>query len=374
VGLTTFEANLKYPTHSLLLGLVLDCPSLAIERAIMRLTYLLCSIVLVVSSNGEFTPPQPLATIFSSTAGCIFTYSECMQDLAICWRTQRFLDLTICDLFQDRCEQIYSKCRSVEIPVHSLPYQETETERCMAEYDKCLDRQSDCHNTSFQMTYTADSPDLNNKCVDIGKECGTILQSCHNPGSIEKARPTETSELIYKPTWTAPETILEPTPSFLQTPATLNCLTTYHHCITFHTTCQEDVASYESSNQAFDAKHRAKACYQIFLRCKAHASSCAAHPPGPSSTPIPTWIPDRTAQGVEIPPWVPSIDKTEGNEQCIAGYQRCLILYRNCLMTATLMQESGWFERAELHRNECEKQLIPLCKSGLEVCATLKML
>jgi hypothetical protein len=344
------------------------------KRAIISLTYILCTIILVDFSNGEFTPPQPLATIFSSAADCIFTYSECMQDLAICWRTQRFLDLTVCDLFQDRCEHIYSKCQSVEIPVHSLPYQQTETERCMAEYDKCIDLQSDCRNKSIQITSTAIPPNLNNACMVIGKECGAILRSCHNPGSIEKSRPTGTAFPTYIPTWTAPETILEPTPSFLKIPTTPICLTTYQHCIAFHTACQEDVVSYESSNQLIDAEHRAKACYQILLRCKAQVSSCAAHPPGPSSTPIPTWIPDRTAQGVEIPPWIPSIDKTKGNEKCIAGYQRCLILYRNCLRAATLMQESGWFERAELHRNECEKQLIPLCMSGLEVCATLKML
>ena len=66
------------------------------------------------------------------------------------------------------------------------------------------------------------------------------------------------------------------------------------------------------------------------------------------------------------------MDKTSGKLMCIGGYQRCLILYRDCLTVATMLQEMGLFEKAEIHRNDCEERLVPLCMSGLAVCQGLK--
>lgn len=338
----------------------------------MKFIFIISSILLTAFAKEEFLHPQPLATIFPSAARCIFTYGQCMQDLAICWRTQLSLDLTICDSFQDKCEYLYSSCRFVEIPIHSLPYEKTETEQCMAKFDKCLDLQDECQKKSLQMTTENVSPKLDPKCLDIVQRCRVLLNSCHNPGSVAHLELAQTKSTGYIRTWTPPETALEPTPTFLTLPAASQCLANYRHCISFHIACQAEVASYGSMNKTFLAEKRAKACYQILLRCKAHATSCAKTPPNGFATLTPTWIPDKNAQGVEIPAWIPAIQRTPGNERCIGGYQRCLILYRNCLMAATLMQDSGLFEKAEFHRNECEAQLIPLCKSGLEVCGGLK--
>jgi hypothetical protein len=47
-------------------------------------------------------------------------------------------------------------------------------------------------------------------------------------------------------------------------------------------------------------------------------------------------------------------------------------MYRNCLQVATMWQDAGWFEKAEIHRNQCQEQFAPLCANGLVVCDGLK--
>jgi hypothetical protein len=292
-----------------------------------------------------------LPTTFSSKAECVSTYSECMQDLALCFRAQLAYDLSICDVFQDKCEAIYSSCRYFQMPLPSATHQQSEIKECMGRYDTCLDMQETCE----KLNSTAN-------CVDITAECDDILRSCHNPGDVARPRPTGTALENYIATWTAPETILPvyPTPIINE-----HCHLTYQHCATFYTAC---IAS--SPIDAFDAEHHAKACYQILLRCKSQLTSCSGSP----LAPLATWIPEAIAQGVDVPAWAPEVATTDDNGICLAGYQKCLILYRNCLMVATQMQDAGWFEKAEIHRNGCQEQIVPLCIKGVAICDGLRQI
>jgi hypothetical protein len=220
----------------------------------------------------------------------------------------------------------------------------------MAKYDQCLDVQEQCENSNSTTGCMSNTM----------AQCDDILQSCYNPGAVAKPRPTGTILDGYIATWTAPETSLPSSPSVKNE----HCLAAYDHCSTIHASCLTNITT---QTTPFDKEHLAKACYQILLRCKSQLLSC--HNP---SGPLATWIPDDIAQGVDVPPWFPDIVKTEGNVMCIAGYQRCLVLYQHCLMTAKMMQDAGWLEKAEIHRNKCQDQLVPLCTEGVAVCDELR--
>ena len=206
-------------------------------------------------------------------------------------------------------------------------------------------------------------------CATITENCQSILKSCYNPGAVDKPRPTGSILENYSATWRAPETSLPVAPPSLATSSNQHCLATYQHCSTFYETCMNDIRSHRIT-ASFDAEHRAKACYQILLRCQSDIPLCLSYPAF-SSEPLETWIPDRVAEGVQVPPWLPDIKQTEENGKCLAGYQRCLILYRNCLLVATMLQDAGWLEKAEMHRNKCQGKLVPLCMNGLSVCEGL---
>lgn len=342
------------------------------QNLLLQMRSLLFSVFGVIAFGHEFTPPEPLPSIYASAKICIATYAECMQDLTICWRENRFTDLSICDVFQDKCESIYSRCKYIEIPLHWMPYEQTQTERCMTMYDDCLVLQNRCHHVdSLQEDKRSEEGGNISDCTAIEQTCQAILKTCDNPGAVKQPRPTGSSLSNYVATWTAPETSLAATPSAYATTTNTHCQATYQHCTTFYDACLEDVRLDKSAGETFDAEHRAKACYQILLRCKSDIPLCLAHPTY-SSEPLETWLPDRVGQGVEVPPWIPSgIPETDGTPKCLGGYQRCLIMYRNCLLVATMFQEAGWFEKAEFHRNRCQNQLIPLCMNGLSVCEGL---
>ena len=183
-------------------------------------------------------------------------------------------------------------------------------------------------------------------------------------------QPTGTALSNYLATWTAPETSLPATPTMLLATSNPHCLETYHNCAAFHDTCMNKVKSHQLEGNFFDTEHRAKACYQILLRCKSDVPLCLSY--SSPMDPVATWLPDDIAQGVEIPPWVPNIEKTDGNYQCLAGYQRCLIYFRNCLLVARMLQDAGWFEKAEIHRKKCQDKFVPLCMNGVSICEGLR--
>lgn len=329
----------------------------------------------IITRTTPFTPLEPLPTIFSSKSECISTYSLCMQDLAQCWLQQRYSDLSICDSFQDSCEEIYSTCGGVEIELHFGVYEMTETERCMGRYDGCLDRLEGCKSpgTSFiesDLTGkdirdgkdTEKSEDKTAGCDGIKKECQVILNSCDNPGRVSNPRPTGTALGIYTATWSSPETFLDPSPTLINP----HCLPLYHHCTTFYNTCLSTLPS-----PIFDLERHLKACYQILLRCKSQIISCSAT----SDVPLATWIPDSVAKGVEVPPWNPpglaTDDGKVESRKCLQGYHRCLVMVRDCLMAGKLLEEGGWWEKGEEYRNQCQEDLVPLCLHGVEVCKNL---
>ena len=37
-------------------------------------------------------------------------------------------------------------------------------------------------------------------------------------------------------------------------------------------------------------------------------------------------------------------------------------------MEATLLEDGGWWEKAEKQRNMCQMELVPVCVRGVEVC------
>jgi hypothetical protein len=266
----------------------------------------------------------------------------------------------------------------------------------MAKYDQCLDRQTTCTELSNinNSNRNSSDDDQGDNCTDISRECQTILDSCYNRGTavVDKPHPTATRlEEEYIPTWTPPETFLDPSPTAI---TNIHCLPLYHHCIPFYTTCIEQLSPHQHrnpnailKNEALDFENHAKACYQILLRCKSQITDCTAT----SSPPLATWIPDTIAKGVEIPPWDPvgliydhgrwSAEKGGGTVEgsgdgsglnnCMQGYHRCLIMVRDCLMVGELLEEGGWWERAEKQRNTCQRELVPLCVRGVEVCRNL---
>src|ERR1700694_4045091 len=140
-------------------------PSLVTHSSMKSLFYR----SLLPAAISEYLPPHPLPTVFSSKHQCISTYGDCMQYLAQSWHTKQALDLSICDPFQAKCDSIYHGCQYIEIPLHSLPHQTTETEKCMATYDQCLNKQGLCEKSN------------STECPTTSIECDEILQSCHNP-------------------------------------------------------------------------------------------------------------------------------------------------------------------------------------------------
>ena len=314
-------------------------------------------------SHTNWSPSPPLPTTFSSSKECYTVYASCMQSLSFCYEKELPFNLTVCDNFQDRCDKLYSSCKAVEIPLYSIPYKQTETEQCMAEYDECLSLQSECKNITNR------TPLQNAACPDIVETCHTILYSCSNTGRKYQPGPAIT---VLGSIWTPSPTFLAPSPTIFNAISNSHCMATYQHCKKVHETCLDDVKRYAAAGTLIDADHRAKACYQILLRCQSQIPLCLDYPNLWNQS-LATWIPDRISQGVEIPAWVPpGIRASDSNFRCIAGYQRCLILYRNCLLTATMWQDAGWLEKAEIHRNRCQEKLVPLCMNGVSICSDLK--
>lgn len=329
----------------------------------MFLRLYLTSLLPLASCFTSFTPPEPLPTIFSSKSQCIYTYSQCMQDLALCWNQQRHGDLIICDMWQDLCEGIYGRCGEVEIDLKWAVYEMTEAERCMAEYDVCLDLQKECLETHDEFN-KRNSRENEGSCSNITRECQKILESCYNTGAVEDLHPTGTLLTDYIASWSPPETFLDPSPTITNT----HCLPLYNQCTSFYTTCIQQLPHPTSLNHtSIDFEHHAKACYQILLRCK-YLTSCPLN----VSLPLATWIPASVAKGVQVPPWDPpdalGLASNKEWNRCMRGYHRCLIMLRDCLMEAKLLEEGGWWERAERQRNICQIELVPVCVRGVEVC------
>jgi hypothetical protein len=96
-----------------------------------------------------FTPPHSLLTSFSPLRNCISTYAQCMQPSL--WQTDEFPILSICDTFQDKCEEICSICGTDE--THYKISAQNETERCLNKYRNRLDLQKPCQNLSSETTF-----------------------------------------------------------------------------------------------------------------------------------------------------------------------------------------------------------------------------
>ena len=94
---------------------------------------------LIQISFGTFTPLHPLPTSFSSPQ-IVFRYAlNACTMLSSVGTQNEFVDLSICDTFQDECEEIYAICRSDDMRFHT-PIQ-NDIKQCMTEYDHCLDPQ-----------------------------------------------------------------------------------------------------------------------------------------------------------------------------------------------------------------------------------------